>query len=70
MNDVSRYFSFKRRSAAALCAKWVKAGFLVVENPSTKGRTYRLAGAYETLVAARAGKAPGGTKRKPRRRRQ
>jgi hypothetical protein len=30
----------------------VREGFLAVENPSTKGRTYRLAEAYERLVVA------------------
>jgi hypothetical protein len=41
----------KRRTASLLCAKWVRQGFLAMENPSTKGRTYRLAEDYEVLVA-------------------
>jgi Fic family protein len=49
--DVAIFFKCPPRSAAALCVKWVKAGFLAVENPSTKGRSYRLADAYESLVA-------------------
>lgn len=53
--DVATYFKCSLRSAAALCKKWVDAGFLVIENPSTKGRSYRLADTYEALVAAQAG---------------
>ncbi len=56
--DVAGYFKCSPRSAAGLCAKWVTAGFLAVENPSTKGRSYRLADAYESLVAKEAGR-PG-----------
>jgi hypothetical protein len=39
--------------ASLLCARWVREGFLAVENPSTKGRTYRLAEPYEALIARR-----------------
>jgi Fic family protein len=52
--DVATYFEITPRPASALCGKWVEAGFLVVENPSTKTRSYRLADAYESLVAAQA----------------
>lgn len=48
--DVAAYFKLKPRSASLLCVQWVRAGFLEKENPSTKGRTYRLAGRYEGLV--------------------
>jgi Fic family protein len=51
---VAAYFRLKPRSASLLCARWVKDGFLVVENPSTKTRTYRLADPYEGLVAREA----------------
>ena len=66
--NVATYFGCSPRSAAALCAQWVRAGFLAVENPSTKGRTYRLADTYERLVAAQAGEPPmpKGTSRKRR----
>jgi Fic family protein len=56
--DVAGYFKCSTRSAASLCAKWVHAGFLAIENPSTKGRTYRLAGKYESLVSAQAYEQP------------
>jgi hypothetical protein len=70
--DVAMYFRCSTRSAAALCSKWVDAGFLVVENPSRKARSYRLADIYESLVAQQAGevshpmKAPPQTRRRKR----
>lgn len=54
---MAKYFKCSPRAAAGLCARWSKDGFLVVVNPSTKGRSYRLADAYESLVAKQAGKA-------------
>ncbi len=66
--DVASYFKTSPRSAAILCAKWVNAGFLTIENPSTKSRSYRLAETYESLVAAQAGETmPDGSKQKRRR---
>ena len=52
--DVARYFKATPRRAAAICAAWVKDGFLVIENPSTKARSYRLADRYEVLVASQS----------------
>jgi Fic family protein len=49
--DVAAYFRMKPRSASLLCAKLVRDGFLAIENPSTKGRTYRLAERYEALIS-------------------
>jgi cell filamentation protein, protein adenylyltransferase len=49
--DVASYFTMKPRMASLLCRQWVREGFLAIENPSTKGRTYRLADAFESLVA-------------------
>jgi Fic family protein len=49
--EVASYFKLKPRTASLLCAKWVREGFLAIENPSTKGRTYRLAERFEALVA-------------------
>lgn len=48
--DVASYFQMKPRMASLLCIRWVRDGFLEVEDPSTKGRSYRLAGRYERLV--------------------
>jgi Fic family protein len=52
--DVATYFKLQPRQASLLCARWVKGGFLVVDNPSTKGRSYRLAEAFESLVERHA----------------
>jgi hypothetical protein len=38
------------RQAYLLCARWLKAGFLVIANASTKARSYRLADEYERLM--------------------
>jgi Fic family protein len=48
--EVAAYFKLIPRSASRLCGQWVRAGFLEMEDPSTKGRTYRLAGRYESLA--------------------
>jgi Fic family protein len=48
--QVSELFGFKSRTSAALCATWVKSGFLVMANPSNKNRTYKLARQYENLL--------------------
>ena len=48
--DVAVFFKMRPRMASLLCAKWVKERFLVIENPSTKERSYRLADEYEELV--------------------
>ena len=50
-NDVASFFKLPTRQAYLLCTRWLRAGFLVVGNASTKGRSYRLADAYEGLVA-------------------
>lgn len=55
--DVAAFFKCSPRRAAALCRKWLKAGFLAIENPSTKARSYRLTDAYESLVASQVGAA-------------
>jgi Fic family protein len=55
--DVARFFKASPRRAAALCAAWVKDGFLSIENPSTKARSYRLADKYEGIITAGAGSA-------------
>ena len=52
--DIAAFFGCSPRSATALCVKWSQSGFLVTENPSTKGHRYRLAEAYESLVTAQA----------------
>lgn len=56
--DVAAFFKMKPRTASLLCSRWVREGFLVVENPSTKGRTYRLAEDYESLVMTHGHEGP------------
>ena len=49
-NQVSTLFGFKPRTSAALCKKWVEAGFLEIVDFSNKGRKYKLSKQYEDLV--------------------
>lgn len=48
--DLAAFFGIGPRSAGDLCRKWVAAGFFIVHDASTKGRSYRLAPAFEELV--------------------
>lgn len=48
--QVSELFGFKQRTGSALCASWVKNGFLEVVDASNKGRKYKLANIYENLM--------------------
>ena len=57
-SDVAAFFSMSARPAAALCAKWVKNGFLGVADPSKKARRYCLAAKYEGLVSVQAKSRP------------
>lgn len=57
--DIAGFFQCSARSASTLCAQWVKFGFLMVENSSTKARSYRLAEEYEGLIVVEGG--PGRT---------
>lgn len=52
--DIAAYFRIKPRQASLLCARWVEDGFILVENPSTKARSYRLAHEFESLVDQQA----------------
>ena len=49
-NDIAAYFKLPPRNAYLLCSRWIKAGFLVIADTSTKNRSYRLASEYEELV--------------------
>jgi len=48
--QIGQLFGFKPRTSAHLCSKWVGEGFLVVEDPSNKGRSYRLSKKFEKLI--------------------
>ncbi len=49
--QVSALFGFKPRTGAALCEVWVEKGFLIIADPSNKGRKYCLSQEYQVLVA-------------------
>jgi len=66
-NDVAAFFKLPARQAYLLCTRWLKAGFLVVGNSSTKGRSYRLADEYEGLVSPAAKPVTKPRKPKPKR---
>jgi len=48
--QIGDLFGFKPRTCAAICAEWVKNGFLVISDPSNKGRKYKLSKQYEVLL--------------------
>mgnify|MGYP000263819759 CR=1 FL=1 len=45
--ELADYLGISARQGRETCAKWVEEGFLVIENPSKKARSYRLAERYE-----------------------
>lgn len=49
--QIGELFGFKPRTSAALCASWVKSGFLTVVDPSNKGRKYSLTTQYQVLLS-------------------
>ena len=49
--ELAEYLGIGQRQGRELCAKWLGDGFLVVENPSKKARSYRLAQRYEEGLA-------------------
>jgi Fic family protein len=48
--ELGEFLGLKPRNAALLAAKWVKASFLDLADPSRKARRYRLASRYEAMV--------------------
>lgn len=44
--EMARYLKLSQRTVVALCREWVASGFLEVQNPSRKARSYRLADRY------------------------
>ena len=45
--DVAELLQLNRRYASQLCEKWAGEGFLTIENPSRKARSYRIIDRYE-----------------------
>jgi predicted HTH transcriptional regulator len=48
--QIGNLFGFKPRTSAALCATWVKAGFLITVDSSNKGRKYKLSTEHQKLI--------------------
>jgi Fic family protein len=48
--DVEKFFVVSQRSARNLLSSWAERGFLVVADPSKKGRKYRLAVEFKELL--------------------
>lgn len=48
--QIAEFFGFKQRSGALLCASWAEKGFLIIIDASNKGRKYRLADEYRSLL--------------------
>lgn len=48
--EIAAHLALSPRTVAALCREWVAAGFLSLNDPSRKNRSYRLGAAYERLV--------------------
>lgn len=63
-NDLAKFFKLPSRQAYLLCQRWLKAGFLVIGNPATKTRTYRLAEQYEILLVEQQQEA-GAVRKRP-----
>jgi len=49
-SDVQKILKIADRSARLQCQKWVSEGFLIIIDPSKKGRLYGLAPEYEKLI--------------------
>lgn len=48
--QIGELFGFKPRTSAALCASWVKSGFLTIVDSSNRGRKYKLSTKYQKLI--------------------
>lgn len=48
--ELAAHLGLSPRSLSVLCQDWIQAGFLEIENPSRKARSYRLAPRYEALL--------------------
>jgi Fic family protein len=48
--DIGEFLGLHERTARNLCQRWVREGFLIVVDPSKRGRKYRLADQYVQLL--------------------
>ena len=51
--QLAEALSISARQARELCLRWVADGFLVIENPSKRARSYRLDERWESVVTKR-----------------
>lgn len=58
--DVSKILPVSDRAVRNHLAQWVEAGFLVVQNPSNRGRKYGLSEVYRQYVSRLSAAAPQG----------
>lgn len=49
-SEVAAHLGLSTRTVATLCREWLAEGFLSLQNPSRKGRSYRLGPEYERLI--------------------
>ena len=49
-SQIGELFGFKPRTSSQLCKAWVEGGFLLIVDPSNKGRKYSLAKRYKNLI--------------------
>ncbi|MFC1841642.1 Fic family protein [Candidatus Dependentiae bacterium] len=47
---IGEFFGFQPRTARLLCKKWSDTGFIIIVDPSKKGRTYKLAPQFFDLL--------------------
>ena len=48
--QIGQFFGLKSRTASGLCQRWSEEGFLEIVDPSKRGRKYRLAPAFQSLI--------------------
>jgi len=48
--ELATHLGMNPRSVNSLCKDWLAAGFLELDNPSRKARTYSLGAVYEALL--------------------
>ncbi len=51
--EIAVHLGLALRTVVGLCRLWVASGFLALQNPSRKSRSYRLGDAYESLILAK-----------------
>ncbi len=48
--DVAALFGYQPRTAALLCQRWVRDGFLETTDPARKSRRYKLNDIYDDII--------------------